>query len=609
MQLIYDNFLLLIYSYLYTSLMILEGNGTNIAAAVTTESIKLGRIYKAADELLSKPSAMQDAKEILTETFSRLADQDIVKNKATASQRILDLAKKAFIQKDREAIKAFKQAFITDIALESSNAIEAANNVAIYSQLYDQIIDNIMISLESSNITPQTVPYVLFSAPLLRFMMPRLITSEVFTTVPMKVPNMAIYFLKFYQDNLNNPYPFASYLKLNNNTGQLESDGGIAGYGTNPGGSFKYSDAGNTISPKVPAKADTPVAFKLNVVDTLKYLGLVPSNVTTAPVLTGSVSILTVTVSDGTNSAVINVNGRANEQGTVYGSGVGTVGGNTVTVTVSGRVDYVSGNAQIVVQVSGLANATIEDVQMSGNITYELRNPARTVNAKFERIDIGENRIEETLIASPEFLYDSKMMFDIDLQAEIISVLGTLLAVNTDAFMLAKAYNTMITAGSPSAVVSSVAPPTFAYGTTKWWYEGAFIPAIFKLEAELRKYTPSLDVKPYLIMNPVDASYVRSADKFTAKMENDGGKITLSRRVSGTIDNTVDILVTPLLPQGVNIMLLKSLNPLFATAVYAPYVTMFAPYPANSTGPALTGIHRFGAQILHPQAFGAFIVT
>jgi hypothetical protein len=36
---------------------------------------------------------------------------------------------------------------------------------------------------------------------------------------------------------------------------------------------------------------------------------------------------------------------------------------------------------------------------------------------------------------------------------------------------------------------------------------------------------------------------------------------------------------------------------------------MFAPYPANTTGPALTGIHRFGAQILHPQAFGAFIVT
>jgi hypothetical protein len=44
--------------------------------------------------------------------------------------------------------------------------------------------------------------------------------------------------------------------------------------------------------------------------------------------------------------------------------------------------------------------------------------------------------------------------------------------------------------------------------------------------------------------------------------------------------------------KGTNIMLLKSLNPLFATAVYAPYL-------ANSTGLALTGI----------QAIGAFIVT
>ncbi len=587
--------------------MRLEGQGVSIAAAVTNESIRLAKIYQAAADLLNKPSTVLDAKEILTETFSRLADQDIIKHKATASQKVLELAKEAFIKRNPAAIEAFKKAFLTDIALEAQNAADAANTVALYSQLFDQIVDQIFITLESANITPQTVPYVIFSAPLLRFMMPRLITSEVFTVVPMKMPNIAIYFLKFYQDGVEKAYPLASYLKLNN-AGQLESEGGLAGYGTNPGGAFKFSNANTAISPAVPVSGSN-VSFSFNLVDALKEVGLVPATVTTAPILVGSVAVSTVTVSDGTNTAEIVINGSANEQGVIYGSGVGTVGGTTVTVTVSGRIDYTSGNTEINVRVSGIANPTIIDVAMSGNITYELRNPARTVSARFERVYIGENRIEETLIASPEFLYDAKTMFDIDLQAEIISVLGTLLAVNTDAFMLAKIYNTMITAGSPSAVVSSVAPPTFAYGTTKWWYEGAFIPAIFKLEAELRRYTPTLDVKPYLIMNPVDASYVRSADKFTAKMEADGSKIVLSRKISGTIDNTIDILITPLLPQGVNIMILKSLNPLFATAIYAPYVTLFAPYPANTTGPALTGIHRFGAHVLHPQAMGAFIVT
>ncbi len=571
--------------------MRLIGDSNKIAAITNQESLRLARVYKVAEEMLNKKSTVTEAKDIFVETFSRMADQDIIKHKATATQKIYDLAVRAFVHRDEKAKEALKTAFVTEMAMNMDNEVDAVNTYNLYSQLFDQVFDQMQLSLEGANIAPQTIPYILFSAPLLRFMMPRLVSNEIFTVMPMKGPSVAMYFLKYYQDQGNLPYPFASYLQ--NQNGQLVPGSGLGGYGTNPGGTMSLYQAGvisNTTA------STTTVSF--NVVSALKAVNLVPASITQADLAMGSVIVSAVNVS----GTVVNVNARASEAGIIYGSGVS--GG--VSAIVSGRVDFVTGNAQLQITVTG---GTIYDVLMGARITYEYRNPARTVNLKFERFEIDENRIEETLIASPEFLYDSKVLFDIDLQAEIIGILGTLMAVNTDSFLLMKLFNTLVSTGSPAIQVSAQAPSNFLLGTTKWWYEGAFLPAIFELEAALRYNTPSLDVKPYLVMNPIDASFIRSTDKYTAKLSDNEQKMQLGKVVQGTVDGVIDILVTPLLPQGTNIMVLKSTNPMFATAVYAPYVTLFMPYPANTIGPALTGTHRFGAVIPLPRSIGAFTVT
>lgn len=555
---------------------------TAVLAAKNQISKKLHKIYDAVQYVSA--SDINDTKAILTETYNRLAVENAQPSelKAETLYRLFGEAATG----NKKAQEAIRSAFLADIASEYKNdPIKAENMITLFNTLYDNLFE--VTRLETANITGQFIPYTMYAAPLLRFMIPKLVATDLFTVSPMKGPLARLYFMKYYQEGTNTPYPFSAFLSKNNNTNLLEPGDAFSLYGTSPGGTVRIELNGST-------------SATVDLIGALKADNLIPTEVTNAPIQRGSFNIPSIVVRDGANERVVPVSGTLSaDQGVFYYS-------STDGFTVSGRVNFSNGQLQITVN-----DTDVIAVNVSARISFEVRNPARKVKLEAAEYDIKEHRIEETLLMSPEFLHDVKMLFDVDLQSEMVSILSSLIALNTDAYLLMNLYNTakaMNAGAGLEETVSSTVPGGAVFPTPKMWYEGTFIPAIFRLEGKLRKETPSYDVEPVLVMNTVDAQYVRSVDKYTADV-SEPSSVFLARRVNGTLDNVIKIVTTPILPQGVNLMVLKSANPLFATAVYAPYVTQLIPYPANTIGPAMTAVHRFGVVIPWTKAIGILNVT
>lgn len=551
------------------------GNAAVITAA-NHISKKLSKIYTVVENATA--NNVSDIKAVIKEAYSRIATENAAPSelKSETIYRIFGEAAKG----NKQAQEAIRSAFIADIALDYKNdPIKAENMVALMNSLFNNLFD--VTKLETANITGQFIPYTMYAAPLLRFMIPKLIATDLFTVTPMKGPLAKLYFMKMYQEGSTNPYPFAAFLNVDND-GNLVAGDALAGYGTNPGG---------VVSINIPANS-TQVSD--NLVDVLKANNLVPATLQ-GPIQRGSFDIVGIVVNNQVLPVTATIDPAKGTFIATHNSGY----------TVSGRVDYATGDITILVNSND-----ITAVNVSARVTYEVRDPARKIKLEAADYDIREQRIEETLLMSPEFLHDVKMLFDVDLQSEMVSILSSLIALNTDAYLLMNLYNTAKAMNDTSLTVtaSATVPGGAVFPTPKMWYEGEFIPKIFKLEGTLRKNTPSYDVEPILVMNTIDAQYVRSVDKYTADV-SDSNTVFLAKRVNGTLDNVIKIITTPILPKGVNLMVLKSNNPLFATAVYAPYVTQLIPYPANTIGPAMTAVHRFGTIVPWSKAIGIFKVT
>lgn len=547
-----------------------------VIAYSSTLSNRMNKLYSLAMEI-----ANSDASNIKTviENFQRKLYVENREPGELQSETLYRLFGEAAIGNSK-AKQAIKTAFITDILDEYKNDPIKAENMA---NLYDTLFDNLFetIKLETANVTGQFIPYTMYAAPLLRFMIPKLIATDLFTISPMKGPVARLYFLKYYQEDGTTPYPFAAFLEKQNN--QLVPGESLTQYGTQPGGNLTLQFTGNTIT--------------VNLVSELKNANLIPPTVDNAPIQRGSFTVVSIVVQG--QAQPVPVTGTVDPTtGIFYFS-------DATGLSVSGQINYANGQVTI-----SRNDAAVTGVVISARIAYEYRNPARKVRLRADEYDLKEQRIEETILMSPEFLHDVKMLFDVDLQSEIVAILSSLIALNTDAFLLMHLYNTAVNINPPylSETVQANPPQNVVFPTPKIWYEGTFIPAIFRLEGKLRKETPSYDVEPVLVMNTIDAQYVRSTDKYSADV-SDMSSVLLARRVNGTLDNVMKIVTTPILPEGVNLMILKSNNPLFATAVYAPYVTQIIPYPASTIGPAMTAVHRFAVVIPWTKSIGIFNVV
>lgn len=100
--------------------------------------------------------------------------------------------------------------------------------------------------------------------------------------------------------------------------------------------------------------------------------------------------------------------------------------------------------------------------------------------------------------------------------------------------------------------------------------------------------------------NPLDASIYENLNEFkyngTSTEDGDLGY------ESATVANGKwKILVSPVVPQGKNIVIYKPVEEIRAVYIFAPYVpAVLTPYPLGNV-PSLTVLSRYGAQLVRPN--------
>jgi len=261
------------------------------------------------------------------------------------------------------------------------------------------LYENSLRVLATESTSANVIPYFMYLAPLIRFMYPRLVATQVYDVRNMSAPGAYVYFFRFYEEltNSTNPYPFSSYLSVDMTTGRLLSGDSLGYYGTAPGQSVFVSAA--TFSAEE--------IIKGNVYNILREASLLPP-ATVAPDnklrVTPDFRVVAVHITDGVIAGTINVSSNIESSGAITGAGTATIDANTYTVNVTGRVDFKSGDFTITVIVTGGTAPRVQGIEVYARVAYESRDPARKLRLELARQTLAENRLESTILVSPEML-------------------------------------------------------------------------------------------------------------------------------------------------------------------------------------------------------------
>jgi hypothetical protein len=560
--------------------------------------ISTKRIYSLAMEMANKNA--EDAKKIVKEFYSDITKVNASKNPSEFVDKISELAKRA-LQGDKTVIDLISNAVVTDIVAEQGNLSEA--EVYSLSKAIKILYENSLRAIATENTSANVIPYFMYLAPLIRFMYPRLVATQVYDVRNMSTPGAYVYFFRFYEEltNSTNPYPFSSYLSVDMTTGRLLSGDSLGYYGTAPGqGVF------------VPATTSSAEEIiRGNVYNILRDASLLPP-ATVAPDnklrVTPDFRVIAVRITDGATSGTINVSSNIESSGAITGAGTATIGANTYTVNVTGRVDFKSGDFTITVIVTGGDAPEVQGIEVYARVAYESRDPARKLRLELARQTLAENRLESTILVSPEMTFDAQVLFNLDILGEVSSILSSIIALNTDAFLLMNLYNASLVHNIEESV-DMTAAALAAYSWGPGMYVMTHFPyAISNLLGKIFRNTPVPEVEPILVMNVEDASLLVNIGKWVSDPVTKADPFKIYTRSKDGSEEWIKVLPTPILPVGRNLLVLKSKQEFFSTAIYAPYATHMIPYPANTLGQAMTAVHRFGTSVIYPNVVGRLIV-
>jgi len=572
---------------IHNNTVLAAGTIPNPAANVVTET--WAQIYEHYRKTVEGEKL--ETKEFVTEANSRIIDADVKKKIRTAPEELYRIARAA-IEGDVNARKTIKFAFLKTIASEAKTEVEKKVLLETYSMLFDNVFTGIALESQAAQLSTDIKPYIMLSLPLLRVFFPRTVLKKVATTVPVNLPSVAMYFIRFVSEFVGQTYnePYDSFLTVDSQ-GNIQISpalGGLGAWETHP------------ISVDLPLQPT-------NVIDLLKEKGVlsnaIPSDIT---LQRGSIKIVGIGLKDDNgNTSEVPVNIVIDEAGFIGGS-VSVPDpanpGNTYLVYVTGQIDFRTNT--IFIQPVQVPAGYTAYVKLTARISLETRNVVQELKVDFQRIDFEMQRVEKTIKFTPEFAYDAKALFNIDIQTELLTVLATLLAVNTDAIGLLHMYQSVKQAAPQNIETVDVSPAalsSYLLGP-KYYYEAYIIPALNKLIGRLYARTVISDADVVLVCHPEDASYFKSMNNYESVIQHLGDS-AVGVKV-GQLNKEVTVYDTPVMPAGHVLVALVPRQTMAAVTVYAPYVTLFMPYPAITAGPAFTGVHRFGFRVVRPEGLG-----
>ena len=411
----------------------------------------------------------------------------------------------------------------------------------------------------------QLNPYETLALPLLRVFYPKTVAKELVTVVPMDKPEIIRGFIK------------ATFHRFGDSTAYNA-----------PSNTDVSSGPGIGIS--TAATAAVPATT-----DLLAVAGLTSD----VAHIEKSFKITKAKAADGGGDEILNVDVTPTVDGEFSFAVDYDVQGADV---VTGRIDFHTG----VLDLSSV-NGIVDEVTYEATVSLEENtiNPRVTFNIEKLRLYAKDRQISTEWTVQME--QDIKALFDVSMQAELVSVIGQQIVLDIDREIVnSLIYAAERLAGASHVDTFSKTPPaTFTWGP-KAWLEN-ILPTMNTLSAQVYNDT-NIAAANVVACNPLDAAVFESLQEFRFNgMSTEDGDLGYE---SATVANGKwRILISNVVPQGKALMIYKPTEELRSVYIFAPYVpAVLTPYPLGNT-PSLTVLSRYGTQLIRPNGIAVLNIT
>ena len=429
---------------------------------------------------------------------------------------------------------------------------------------------NTRVALLESNGMMNLKPYETLTLPILRNFYPKLIAKELVNVMPIDKPDVVKAFIK-------------PYFRKMNNTG-----------GTYTDYDYMFPSTSTDIS-RGPNRGHTTTAdATTHTVDILSLMGL-----TGASLASHVEKDLRITKIYDSTAGVTEV------------EVIPTVAGNfAVPIThTSGATDILSGyiDWKTGILYWNSHQDTVEKIEYKAYASLEQNtiNPEIEIQHESVRFTVVDRKISARWTSN--FEQDAKALFDLNVQAECVNIIGEQIALDIDREII----NDLITANtnqnpaSHSVTFSKTPDAGYAYGP-KGWLEQMQVD-LSQLSAQIYN-TTFMGSANTLACNPLDAALFESWNSFEYLGNSTGGG-EAGYRTATVGSGKWKLLVSSVVPSGSIIVKYRSNEMQRATYVFAPYVpAVLSPYPLGAT-PSLTVQSRYATKVIRPGGVGVLTVT
>ena len=425
-------------------------------------------------------------------------------------------------------------------------------------------------ALLESNTMMNLKPYETLTLPILRNFYPKLIAKELVNVMPIDKPDVVKAFIK--------PY----FRKLDNTGGAY--GGFVHQFPSTSTDISRGPNRGVTVTADTTAKT----------VNILSAMGLTGSSL--ASHIEKDFRITRIEDSTGGSTTV-------NILPTVAGNfAVAVTHTSGVTDVLSGYIDWNSGilywssHSGTVTEISYEAYASLEENTISPEI--EIQHEA----IRFTAID---RRIKASWTSN--FEQDAKALFDLNIQSELVNIIGEQIALDIDREIVSDLISTNTTQNPSShrKTFDKTVPSGYAFGP-KNWLENMQV-QLSTLSAQIYN-TTFMGSGNTLACNPLDAALFESWNSFEyVGNSTAGGEAGYKSATVGS--GKWKLLVSSVVPSGSIIVKYRSNEMQKATYVFAPYVpAVLSPYPLGNN-PSLTVQSRYAKKVIRPGGLAVLTVV
>jgi len=438
---------------------------------------------------------------------------------------------------------------------------------------FKTLTENTRFNLLENSIT-QLNPYETLTVPILRRFYPRLVAKELVNVSPIDKPEVIKGFLRAY---------FGTKAELDST-----SQSGAAKYPYQ----FPYIDRTNGL-PDISRGFGSDVVLVFDATD--KNVNLLEEFNLTSSVAHISKDTKIIGYKDGTVNVSINpveldIDGHFE------------IKKDSTSPTILGKVNLETGD---LVWSSDSTNVASIKIDIKVSLEENLINPKVRFTIEKLRFQVVLRQISAEW--SIPFEQDTKALYDINAQEELVNFMGEQIAADIDREIIDNliSSNTIYNPASHVDTFDYNPPTSFTWGP-KMWFEN-ILPVLSKLSAQVYNDT-FMDSANTIACNPLDAAIFESLNDFGYTGSSaEGGEV--GYRTATIQGGKWKILVSSIVPVGKMIVKYKSDEEARAAYVYAPYVpVLLTPYPLGPN-PSVTVMSRYASRIVRPEAIAVLNIN